>query len=401
MSNLQLSPINTANKSQVRENITQLYAPGTVDLSRGSAAYSSGSHLNWTADTELLGLVFELTPRAADYLYAQYSIGLHAWFLDQVRQADPKLSAYLHDGQSEKPFTISGLEGELVSSGKDFQLQVGQTYRWYVTALSKPVVQFFREWVRQLPEEIDLRNAPLSIRACEIALDPVKYSTLWDSAPPNPPTMRLSFVTPTSFRRKKHHFPLPVPTNVFHSYLRRWNDFSGMNVDQEKFLQWVEESVLIHRHQLESMKVAAGKKGMVTGFTGAVEFGLSRQAGEVPEYEQLFYALGRLAPYCGTGHKTTFGLGQTRLGWSCESAPSVPSMQSLLAERMAELTELFMSQRKRKGGDRAREISETWATILARRELGESLQAIAADLNMPYQTVKTYAKLARRALRSH
>jgi CRISPR-associated endoribonuclease Cas6 len=70
----------------------------------------------------------------------------------------------------------------------------------------------------------------------------------------------------------------------------------------------------------------------------------------------------------------------------------------MLAQRIAELTEQFLAQRKRTGGDRATEIAETWATILARREMGESLIAIAKDLEMRYETVKTYAKLARRAL---
>ena len=51
-------------------------------------------------------------------------------------------------------------------------------------------------------------------------------------------------------------------------------------------------------------------------------------------------------------------------------------------------------------GDRARKTAETWATILARRERGESLQDIAIDLEMPYETVKTYTKLARRALQA-
>lgn len=31
--------------------------------------------------------------------------------------------------------------------------------------------------------------------------------------------------------------------------------------------------------------------------------------------------------------------------------------------------------------------------------MGESLQVIAQDLEMPYETVKTYAKLARRELK--
>jgi CRISPR-associated endoribonuclease Cas6 len=356
------------------------------------------SGLIWPADTELVGLVFELTPGAASYLYAQYAIGLHAWFLGQVHQTDPDLSKLLHDEQSEKAFTISGLEGDLLPGGKEFQLLGDRIYRWYVTGLSKPVVQWLSQWLQNLPEEIDLRNAPLLIRSWDIAFAPTTYQQLLTAEPPFSPTIKLSFVTPTSFRSKGHHFPLPVPENVFHSYLRRWNNFSGVNFDQAEFLNWIDENAIISRHKLESQKVAAGKKGMVTGFTGAVEFGLGRSAHNRPDFVQLFYALGRLAPYCGTGHKTTFGLGQTRSQWLTEALPEV-SIQSVLAARIDELTQKFMAHRKRTGGSRAAEIAETWATILARRELGESLFDIAADLEMPYETVKTYVKLARRALK--
>jgi CRISPR-associated endoribonuclease Cas6 len=360
---------------------------------------STPSDLSWSADTELVGLVFELTPRAADYLYPQYTTKLHAWFLDQVRQTNPDLSAYLHDGQSEKPFTISSLEGELLTAGKNLQLKVEESYRWYVSALSKPVVQWLAQWVQALPEVIELRDASFLIRACEIALAPTTYDELFSNAHSPSTTLKLSFLSATSFRRKGNHFPLPVPNNLFHSYLRRWNDFSNQRFDQDAFLDWVEECVLIHRHRIESMKVAAGKKGSITGFTGAIELGLtSSAASSQPEFEQLFYALGQFAPYCGTGHKTTFGLGQTRAGWLDEETQTVPSQQSLLAQRIAELQEQFLSQRKRAGGTRATEIAETWATILARRELGESLMAIATDMEMRYETVKTYAKLARRAL---
>jgi len=356
------------------------------------------SDLSWSADTELVGLVFELTPRAADYLYPQYTVGLHAWFLDQVRQTNPDLSAYLHDGQSEKPFSISGLEGELLAAGKNLQLKVEESYRWYVSALSKPVVQWLAQWVQALPEMIELRDASFLIRTCEIALAPTTYDELFSNAHSPSTTLKLSFFSATSFRRKGNHFPLPVPNNLFHSYLRRWNDFSNQRFDQDAFLEWVDECVLIHRHRIESVKVAAGKKGSVTGFTGAIELGLTSAASSQPEFEQLFYALGQFAPYCATGHKTTFGLGQTRAGWLTEETQAVPSQQSLLAQRIAELQEQFLSQRKRAGGTRATEIAETWATILARRELGESLQAIASDMEMRYETVKTYAKLARRAL---
>lgn len=61
-------------------------------------------------------------------------------------------------------------------------------------------------------------------------------------------------------------------------------------------------------------------------------------------------------------------------------------------------TEFFLFTKKHQGGNRATSSAETWAMILARRELGESLQAIALDLKTSYETVKTCAKLARRVL---
>ncbi|MBW4566390.1 MAG: CRISPR-associated endoribonuclease Cas6 [Mojavia pulchra JT2-VF2] len=343
----------------------------------------------WADDTELVGLVFDLEPTATASLYSQYTIALHAWFLEQVRQVDPDLSAYLHDGQSEKPFNISALEGQLLPSGKQLKLVANQIYRWHINALSQRVASFLKQWLTNLPTVIDLRGASLQIKQVSIAHPPTTYAQLLRSLTQQS-VVDLSFVSPTSFRRKGHHFPLPVPENLFHSYLRRWNDFSQQPVEQEIFLEWIDESLIIHQHRLESMKVAAGKQGSVTGFTGAISLGLSRTALANTEFTQLFYALVRLAPYCGTGHKTTFGLGQTRSGW-LEQKPATTAqlLTNMLAERIEELTEIFTAQRKRQGGERTDKIATTWAIVLARREHGDSLKAIASDLQMPLLTVKT------------
>lgn len=375
-------------------------ARAAASTSRKVKSKSESSSIpTWDDNTELVGLVFDLEPTISSSLYSQYTIGLHAWFLDQVRQFDPNLSAYLHDGESEKPFNISALEGQLLPTGRQLQLEANQIYRWHINALSQKVVQFLKQWLTQLPKTLDLRDIPLQIKQVNIAHPPTTYAQLLQSSN-QPSNVNLSFISPTSFRRKGHHFPLPVPVNLFHSYLRRWNDFSGIPVLQEPFLDWIDEGVIIHQHHLESVKVAAGKRGSVTGFTGAISCGLSKAALANSEFTQLFYALTRLAPYCGTGHKTTFGLGQTRLDW-VEQKASLPNqvLTNLLGERIDELTALFTAQRKRTGGDRADKIASTWATILARREMGESLQVIAQDLEMPPATVKTYVKLARKALK--
>jgi CRISPR-associated endoribonuclease Cas6 len=360
---------------------------------------SSRSKLAWNSKTELVGLTLELRPQEDITVAPHYTTELHSWFLNQVRRTDIELSTYLHDGQSEKPFTISNLSGELQTQGRSLLLPAHQSYEWTITALSQPLVAWMQKWLKSPPTEVKLRSGTFDILTWQLAQPPSTYTQLLE-ADVSESTITLSFLTPTSFRRKGNHLPLPVPFNLFQSYLRRWNDFSGDEVDQVSFLDWVDEGTVILSHQLQSVKVTAGKSGAVTGFTGSVQLGLTSKANQ-NEFVQLWHALGRFAPYCGTGHKTTFGLGQTRSGWSSQFPKvEIAPLQTLLAGRVETLTELFFAQRKRTGGDRATQTAETWAIILARRELGESLQAIADDLEMPYETVKTYAKLARKALKT-
>jgi CRISPR-associated endoribonuclease Cas6 len=57
-----------------------------------------------------------------------------------------------------------------------------------------------------------------------------------------------------------------------------------------------------------------------------------------------------------------------------------------------------MQQKKRTGGERALKICQAQAQIMARRELGESLQAIAADLGLSYETARTYNKRGKKLL---
>jgi CRISPR-associated endoribonuclease Cas6 len=364
--------------------------------------------LPWPVGTELLGLELELIPELPGYLPLHYTRGFHAWFLDQMRQIDPSLSAALHDLAAEKAFGISGLEGPLVVGDRRYLLQPGHVYRWSVMALSRPVVEGLAQWVQRLPSTLELRTVSLKINTWAIALPPTTYLDLLETPVPASGPLNLSFITPTSFRYQGHHLPLPMPRSVFQSYLRRWNIFSGFPADELPFLNWVDKQVQIFRHRLESAQVNATAKGTVIGFTGSVEFGLLSR--EPTDFVRLFWVLGRLAPYVGTGHKTPMGMGQTRLGWRVSLAgtdgaalpeatgpvSTAATATTLLAKRIQELRQIFLAQRKRQGGTRALDAAQTWATILARRELGDDLRAIAADLALSPETARTYLKRARR-----
>jgi CRISPR-associated endoribonuclease Cas6 len=378
--------------------------------------------------SSLLGLLLILRPSRSFTVPPQYTTGLHSWFLNQVRLTHPALSQYMHDGQSEKPFTLSGLlDGTLISqsvdpsgdlrSNRQLLLPSNQTYSWIITGLNPEVTHWLQTW--QIPSTVKLQSDTLEIEAHRILYPATTYETLWNTfhnTPRTPQDLCFTFLTPTSFRHHGNHLPLPLPDIIFQSYLRRWNCFAPIEFNKHDFKQWVNEHIVIARHKIESSKVQAGKQGSVTGFTGCVQFHLTSKAQSEPDYVQLIYALEQLAPYCGTGHKTTFGLGQTRLGWNLptESAPlaqvAPPAKPPLfppptkrlnpLQRRITELTEQFIATKKRQGGERARQSAETWATILAHRESGESITNIAANLDMNYETVKKYYTLANRALKA-
>jgi CRISPR-associated endoribonuclease Cas6 len=360
---------------------------------------------SWADKTELIGITLTLRPNNDIILQPNYTTGLHAWFLHQVKDSDPMLSAYLHDGQSEKAFTISPLNGKLEPKNQNLVAKVNHAYTWTISALSKPVCDWLKIWCDRPPRVLELYAGKFAIAQIETTLSPTTYNKLWSATLTPQSNFTLTFLSPTSFRQKQHHLPLPIPTNIFHSYLRRWNDFAPEAFPQAEFLQWIEQIIYVTNYDLTCIKVAVAKQGYVTGFIGTVEFGIDRKASQNPDFERLLYALIQLAPYCSTGHKTTFGLGQTRLHRNetrdgkneQEIIPATP-IQEHLMQRINELTTLFLQTKKRQGGDRAQNTATVWAIILARYEVGESLKVIAIDLDMPYETVRKYAQAARKAI---
>lgn len=261
---------------------------------RKDTAINLAARSYWPKATELVGLKFTLKPFSNGSLYPQYTIGLHAWFLQQIQAFDPELSACLHNGESEKSFSLSGLNGQFTSHSQSLQLLGNKPYRWRVNGLSGRTVQGLAVWLRHLPNEMDLNHVPLLIESVRLARPATTYHKLYCDGKAASGTVSLSFASPTSFRRKGHHMPLPWPTNVFQSYLRRWNHFAPQKIDQGDFLDWIDNHVIIQQHQISSMKVAAGKQGSVTGFTGAVTYMLDHKAAGKPDYQAMFYALTQL-----------------------------------------------------------------------------------------------------------
>lgn len=88
----------------------------------------------WPLKTELVSLRFDLVTDSAYELYPQYTIGLHAWFLQQIQGFDPALSAQLHDGETDKAFNLFGPEGigdslQAIAADLGIPYETAKTYK--------------------------------------------------------------------------------------------------------------------------------------------------------------------------------------------------------------------------------------------------------------------------------
>jgi CRISPR-associated endoribonuclease Cas6 len=370
------------------------------------------SNLIIPPQVELLGIKITLQPQTDFYLRPQYVTALHGWFLDRVRSTNPALSQQLHDGQDEKPFTISGFGEDLPTLDRQLLIRADRSYQWQITLLSAPLCDWCREWLKNPPSQIRLNFTMCNIIDWQFSLPPTTYDRIWHQAATSNLPLELTFTSPTSFRKRKNHMPLPIPENIFQSYYRRWHHFSSIEGNRDEFLNWVNDHIILLRHDIRSSKVRAGKSGAVTGFIGSIQLGFTAQAKQRPEYIRLARALVACAPYFHTGHKVTFGLGQTRLGWGEENIPAddrtngnkIESGQldrlELINIRERELEPIFLNLKKRQGGERAIKSAKLWAQIIARQEMGASLKSIAVELDLPYETVKKYAQLAHKSIKS-
>lgn len=238
---------------------------------------------------------------------------LHANLLRWVGAADPDLASAVHGRPVRKAFTISGLRDDKEGN-----------WWWHVTFLQNDVWELLRTWAlapaadcgKQREKECTLM-LKLGGRAYPVdwlgAWEATRtYDQMLDALQPLE-RIQMEFLSPTAFSAGALDLPLPEPSAVFHSWLSRWNDFCPAHRRiSTTLLDVVRTNVAISEHQLRTMRHDLGHGRVHTGFVGQVTFTITRA-----QYLNLahVFQLNTLADYaefCGTGHKTTYGMGQTR-----------------------------------------------------------------------------------------
>ena len=223
---------------------------------------------------------------------------LHALFYRWLEAADPRLAAFVHDQADPKPFTVS----PLVDAGDE-------RFHFRVTLLEDQYWEYVQSGLRQ---ERTIRVGPRILALSgEPKIEQRSYAALAQSADPQWIVI-LRFESPMSFKSHEMHYPLPDPMLVFSSYRARWNAFAPepLHID-ETWLDWLANTVAVARFDLRTRAVDFDQHQQI-GCVGAIQYEVMHHGAQSVTQRGPLNALADYALFCGTGHKTTQGLGQTR-----------------------------------------------------------------------------------------
>ena len=254
---------------------------------------------------------------------------LHATFFQWLERGDAATAQRVHDVSDPKAYTISPLtlrpsaaSAAAMEALKPPPLRVTQgrpaaatgTATFRITLLDDTLREPLERGIASKPE-VRILWATLPL-AESPRIEQRTYTHIAQGANDRA-NIILHFDSPTSFYSHEMHYPLPDPILVFASYQARWNAFAPEPLQiSAEWLEWVQESVAVARLEIRS-ELMKFKGYMQVGFMGRVQFSVMPNAPDREGYGPL-NALADYACFCGTGHKTTQGMGQTRrvVAWS-------------------------------------------------------------------------------------
>lgn len=266
----------------------------------------------------LLSAVVQLKALENGSLPMDMGPAIRAEFLNWVGDSDANHSDHLHDGSDLRPYTVSDLKGSFRAQHGFHLVEAGQSAWFRVTSLRQAETLLLLGSVLPKVEAKVISLGRVSFQVQKAAKEegdhpwarPLSYQSLvnryFKSNGPPSDVLEMEFASPTTFHADVH-VPLPLPENVLGSWLKRWNALSSASLPRE-VQELTQARLALSRYKLETRAVHYEKATWI-GFTGHCRF---RILSEDEFWLRLCNLLADFAFYCGTGAKTSFGLGQTR-----------------------------------------------------------------------------------------
>lgn len=280
-------------------------------------------------DLKAVTLTLRALPGAADTPAPPWwGRAVHAMWLDVIAQTDPVLARALHDGSELRPYTLSSLMGRFPQG----RIAVDETYRLRITTLQREISQMLADALASGPlapgrvitldyhgfrvEQVDAADGLWTGKEDYQRLAAAALAR--DAAPER--RIVLRFASPTTFRSRRRHLPVPLPELVFGSLLQRWNAFAPMAFP-DATRRYAEESLAISRYELRTRTVGMKNQGKRPGAVGVVRY-------VTLNYDRYWMGvmttLAAFARFGGVGASVTLGMGQCRREDGETSAAAAP-----------------------------------------------------------------------------
>lgn len=254
-------------------------------------------------------------------------------FLHLLEDVDPTVVRRLHEDHRYRPYTLSPLglgeptpnpfqEGNMRQGFQGFRLSrsrrivAGTPCYLRITLLEDTLFPTFSQYFLRRPEptfrlgqtEFVVTNVQGSSGDDNSWSAYCSYPDLIERASHTDRRIALSFLTPTSFSAGDVDLPLPLPRLVFRSFMKRFEEFYHVAFLPD-FEEQVERYAGISNLWHVNTDIIKAKKVYLLGFTGRVTYDIHRKAS--PDLVFQMNLLADYAFFCGTGKKTTVGMGQT------------------------------------------------------------------------------------------
>ena len=248
----------------------------------------------------------------------------HAAFLSIMRETNPDVAKDLHATSTQKPFTVSPLIAEGKRRGEYLHIRAGTECKLRFTFLDDKLFTFFgQSFLTQVLPTIRLGDAIFQVKQLvSRATDEqswsgsATYPELVQSAKAET-RMSFRFYSPTAFRRltsrgqKTRNDAYVDMERCYQSWVNKWNAFAPINLDKNEVLEFIREHGQLTAVDTKPKRLNYGKH-TVPGWVGTCAWIFYPEKSLDENMLRIVNCLSNFAFYCGTGYKTTMGMGQTR-----------------------------------------------------------------------------------------
>ena len=255
----------------------------------------------------------------------------HAVFLSLLRIGNPKKAEEAHATSAQKPFTVSPLIARGTRHRDSLHLQAGTDCKLRFTFLSDALFAHFAPvfFTDPLPS-VRLGQATFQVNRLITTGSETDgwggtttYEELIETARTET-RMRARFYSPTAFRAltprgqdRRDEAAIDL-VRCYQSWVNKWNTFAPTQIDRDRLLEFVANHAGLTAVDSKNRVLDFGRH-KVAGFVGscAYRFFIEHPSADADSLEMLRWVnlLADFAFYCGTGYKTTMGMGQTRREW--------------------------------------------------------------------------------------